>query len=781
MATERIHGYCPLCNSRCGCVSLVEDGRLVGVEPDPEHPTGQVLCVKAQAAPELVDSDARLLHPLRRASPKGGDASPGWRPVSWEESLDAIAGRLRAIAAQYGPESVAFAVATPSGTAIADAFGWIHRLAHAFGTPNVMFATENCNWHKDHAAAHTFGAGIGTPDFEQSGCILLWGFNPTVTWPVYAQAVVRAKRRGAALIVVDPRRAGLAAQADEWLPVRPGGDGPLALGLAGAMIGHGWFDEAFIRDWTNGPFLVREDGRLLTGADLLANGSADERLVWDASGARPVRYDPKTRRYESEAVRPALGGRYRIETVEGAVVCRPAFERFAELCRAYPPERVEAETGVPAAQIVKTARLLFERRPVAYFHWTGICHHADATQTGRAIGLLYALTGSYDAPGGNVHFARPPLNDIFGWDLLAPEQKAKTLGLGERPAGPPAKGWITSKDLVRAVLSGDPYPVRALVAFGANFLLTKPHTQGLSEALAGLDLYVHADLFETPTSRHADFLLPVASAWERPGLAAGFQIGAEGEARLQWRPAVVAPRGEARSDTWIVFELARRLGLGDRFFDGDMERAVEHLLAPSGTTLEALRAAPRGVAAAGATVYRKYEKRGFATPSGRLEIYSERLLAAGADPLPSLKPPAPTVPAPFPLLLTCAKWPHFCHSQHRGLPMLRRRNPEPLVQVHPETGAARGIADGQWVVVRTALGQFRARARFERGLRKDTVCAQYGWWEGCPSLGLPGFVVGGAGNGSYNAVISAEEYDPISGSNGLRGVACDLRPEGSAP
>ena len=148
---------------------------LQSVEPDLEHPTGSGFCLKGRAAPELVYSPDRILHPLIRTKPKGA-ADPGWDRVSWDEALDVVTSQLQSIARARGPEAVSFAVTTPSGTAIADSFAWINRLAHAFGSPNTVFATENCNWHKDVAPAYTFGTNIGMPDYERTGCVLLWGF-----------------------------------------------------------------------------------------------------------------------------------------------------------------------------------------------------------------------------------------------------------------------------------------------------------------------------------------------------------------------------------------------------------------------------------------------------------------------------------------------------------------------------------------------------------------------------------------------------------------------------
>ncbi|MGH7316196.1 MAG: molybdopterin-dependent oxidoreductase, partial [Candidatus Rokuibacteriota bacterium] len=267
MATERIPGFCALCRSRCGCVSVVEDGRLVAVEPDPSHPTGAALCVKGRAAPELVYAEDRLLHPMRRTRPKS-DPEAGWERISWDEALDWTAARMREVARRHGPEGVAFGVTTPAGTAVSDGFLWILRLIRAFGSPNMVWGEELCAWHRDFVTAFTFGVDIGTPDFDRTGCLLLWGHNPSATYLAQATAVQDATTRGAALVVVDPRRAGPAAKADQWLRVRPGTDGALALGLAAVMIAEGWYDRAFIRDWSNGSFLVRADtGCLLTAAD----------------------------------------------------------------------------------------------------------------------------------------------------------------------------------------------------------------------------------------------------------------------------------------------------------------------------------------------------------------------------------------------------------------------------------------------------------------------------------------------------------------------------------
>jgi anaerobic selenocysteine-containing dehydrogenase len=761
--TERIHGYCALCRSRCGCVSVVDGGRLVAVEPDPEHPTGKSLCVKGRAAPELVESPGRLLHPLRRTRPKG-DPDPGWTRIGWDEALDWTAARMRAVAERHGPEAVAFAVTTPSGTAMSDSLGWIERLIRLFGSPNMIYAAELCSWHRDFATAYTFGYDVGTPDFARTGCLLLWGHNPSTSFLAQATAAAEARSRGAALIVVDPRRAGLAHRADQWLRVRPGTDGALALGLAHVMISEGWFDEAFIREWSTGSCLVRDDtGRFLTPADLGTGGTGRH-------------------------VAGALRGTVIRDTPAGPVTCRSAFERYAALCAEYPPARVEAITGVPAQQVVATARLLWERRPVAYFHWNGLEQHTNATQTVRAISLLYALTGCMDTPGGNVRPNLPPTNDLAPLSLIADAQLAKALGRRERPLGPGRHGWVTARDVYTAILRDEPYPVRGLVGFGSNLLLSQPDPDLARAALARLDFMVYADLFMTPTAALADVVLPVASAWERQGLRVGFGPTLEGEGHVQLRVRVLPPRGEARSDTWIACRLAERLGFGAQFFDGDEEAGYRHVLAPTGVTLEDLRAAPQGVRVPREPRHRRHAEpieggvRGFPTPSGRVEIYAEAFLDHGQAPLPEYVEPAaspvsrPDLAADYPLVLTSAKVVQFCHSQHRALPTLRGQNPDPLVELHPDTAAARGIAAGDWVTIRTPRGGTRARARFNSTLAPGVACAQFGWWQACEALGMPGYAPDGPATANYNAAIATDVADPVSGTVPLRSFLCEITP-----
>jgi anaerobic selenocysteine-containing dehydrogenase len=711
--------FCPLCVSRCGATATVEDGRLLALRPAPGHPTGQALCVKGKAAPEIVNHPDRLLAPLRRTAPKGA-GDPAWEAIGWDEALDTIAARLTAIAEESGPEAVVFGSASPSTSAMSDSVDWVVRLKRAFGSPNFCSYLELCGWGRFMASIYTYGEpvpGAYLPDLENAGCILFWGYNPSVARLAHATATTAALRRGAKLIVVDPRRAGLASKAQQWLRVRPGTDGALALSVTHVMLERGWYDAEFLHDWTNAFDVI------------------DGRVVLDLIKAECARFEPRA---------------------------------AAEI------------TGVPADQIVATAQLLWDARPVAFYTWSGLEQHSNATQTVRAIGQLYALTGCIDAPGGNVLFTSVPTNAIDGAELLSPQQRAKAIGVQDRPLGPARFEFITGEDLYRAAIDHVPYRARALVNFGANLVMGHGNSARGRDALAALDFFAHADLFMSPTAEQADIVLPVTSAFESEALRVGFEISQDAQSTVQLRAPLARPRGQARSDLQIVFGLALRLGLGDQFFGGDIHAAWRHQLAPSGITLEQLREHPEGVRLPLRTKHRKYLDRGFRTSTGKVELYSPAFAAAGYPPIPTYAEPGigplsrPDLTAEFPLVLTCAKSLFFCESQHRQVRSLRSSAPDPQVEVHPETAAARGIAAGEWARLSTPSGSIRARAKLNPNLAPNVVVGQHGWWQACPELGMDGYPPFGEDSANLNLVLDQGPSDPVSGSSPLRAALCEL-------
>jgi anaerobic selenocysteine-containing dehydrogenase len=289
--------------------------------------------------------------------------------------------------------------------------------------------------------------------------------------------------------------------------------------------------------------------------------------------------------------------------------------------------------------------------------------------------------------------------------------------------------------------------MRGLIGFGHNMLLARSDPMRSRAALAALDFYAHADMFLGPTAAMADVVLPIASCFEREALKIGFEISEEAQSLVQYRQAVVPPPGLARSDTDVIFDLARRLGLAEQFWDGDIDAAYRHQLKPSGISLEQLRAEPAGVRVPLTTKYSKHaeqdpkgDPRGFATPSRKVEFWSDTLGDHGYAALPLFIEPqigpvaAPTVAARFPLVLTCAKPTLFCQTQHRALPSLRNRHPHPEVEMHSVAAAARGIVAGDWVSIETPAGAMRARVHLNDQLDPRVVVGEHGRWQSCDEL-----------------------------------------------
>jgi anaerobic selenocysteine-containing dehydrogenase len=781
-----------MCIAQCGVVATVEDGRFTKVTPDPEHPNAGI-CVKGSAAPEIVYSPDRLRHPMKRTRPKGApDPDPGWVEISWDEALDTTAKRLLGVRAQHGAEAVVFGCSTPAGSAASDFHEWLSRLANAFGSPNWLSSIHICTWNTTFGAKHTFGTPAAPPDYENTRCILLWGANPRATFTTSAQRISKAIAGGAKLIVIDPREHQLALQADCWLRVRPGSDSALALGMIHVLIEERLFDESFIREWTNGIFLIREDtGLPLTEQDLVYTGVPDSFVVWDTLRGAPTIYRPDTG-YIDNGVRPALVGRFTCNLAQGATVsCRPAFALFAERAAQYAPERSESLTWVSAEAVRRAARLFASERPSCFFSWAGLEMHTNAMQINRAVCCFYALTGQFDEPGSNVVSAMTPTRFLMGLDLLPKEKASLRLGLHDHPLGPPSDpGHVQATGVYDAVLSGRPYPVKAMALFGSDPLVRYGDVSRGKQAFSALDFYVHMDLFANTTSSFADLLLPASASWESEALNPNFcLVKGSAQAAAGWtqlRKVVVPPQANTRSDLAVIFDLACRLGLGNCFFGGDLEAAWRYQLEPWGITLEQLRANPIGIKSKVATKYRKYadldpsigQPRGFPTASRKLELYSARFAAAGYDPLPCHSEPAespiatPESACKYPLILTSFRHLQFVDQQHRNIPRLRRAVREPVVEIYPRTAAEIGVLDGEWVNLETVAGKIRLKAKYNDALHPRVVCAPYGWWQGCSELGLPAYDPFSQNGANVNLIISNDYIDPISASVPHRSRMC---------
>jgi anaerobic selenocysteine-containing dehydrogenase len=819
--TRFVRGYCALCTAHCATIATVENGRVTRLDPDHDHPNGGVMCIKGKAAPELVYHPDRLDYPLKRTRPKG-DADPGWQRVSWDRALDEIAQRISDIRARYGAKAIALAKGTKSGTSVDDAERWLGRLLYSIGSPNWVSTTHVCNWHKDTGFSYTFGANLPTPDLEHSKTFLLWGHNPSSTSLILAHDIVQARARGMKTVVIDPRRIGIGAQANILLQPRPGTDGALALALIHCLVEESWYDAEFVRRWTNGILLLNTaTDRLLTEAEISSGGRADRFVVWDEATGQPAIYDPDSGQYERDGVTPSLFGVRSLERTDGnKITCKPVFERLGEITVPFAPERSEQIHLVPADKVWQTALLLAHNRPVSMYMWNGLGQHTNATQTSRAIACLYALLGDFDRPGGNVIFPKVKVNEVDGKEFLPKQAAAARLGRERKPLGPPAKpGNCAAYDVFTAILEETPYAIKALLNFGSNTVMSTADSRRARDAMKELDFAVAADLFMTPTAELCDYVLPATSFLEMSNMTTAFEHRRRGKTHLQYRAAVVEPLAERRSDTWIIFELAKRLGLGDNFWNGDIEAAYKYELQPSGITLEELKANPGGISRPIEPSYEKHAKkssfhppsskhvlseveggdrggfptretadkksaiaRSFATPTKKVELYCKQFADHGIAALPEYVEPAfsplsrPDLAAQFPLVLTNAKFTTYVHSQQRALPSLRKVSPEPSADIHPETALCYGVKNKQWMIVESPRGAIRVKARVTTDIIPGVICCQHGWWQDCKVLELPGYNPYEATGANPATLVGSEIADPVSGSLPHRSNLCRVKP-----
>lgn len=252
MAATRVRTICFECHSRCGVFLSVEDGKIVGIQGDKDHPFSHgYTCPKGRACMEMIYHKDRITTPLVRTGQRG---SHMFRKASWDEALDIVATRLSDIREKYGAESIVFGSGTTRGMA-----PYLNRFLTLLGSPNFMAPSNMSGGPIIVGSGVTCGFGLVDPDYADSRCILLWAHNPENSWPgLYLYDIRKGLKNGAKLIVIDPRETNFAKKADHWLQIRPGTDVALALCFIHLIIENGLYDKEFVEQWTTGFDQLRE-------------------------------------------------------------------------------------------------------------------------------------------------------------------------------------------------------------------------------------------------------------------------------------------------------------------------------------------------------------------------------------------------------------------------------------------------------------------------------------------------------------------------------------------
>ena len=457
------------------------------------------------------------------------------------------------------------------------------------------------------------------------------------------------------------------------------------------------------------------------------------------------------------------------------------FEELKERVQEYPPERVAEITWIPAEDIEKAARTYATTKPATIYAQVANEQSFNSTQTCRAVACLRAITGNLDVKGGNVFNCVGSGFSVFGgmWFCakkwrLPEELEEKRLGAKEFPllCGPPSPiGVIHWPTLCKAVLTEKPYPIRAMFVAN-NLLLAMPNSREVYKALNKLDFLVVEELFMTPTAELADIVLPSATWLEMD------EIVDRSLNTLCTRRKAIEPVGECWDELKITYELANRMGLKFSIWPelNHYEEYEDYRLRGAGITFADLK--QKGYVST-PMEYKKYERDGFKTPSGKVELYSSVFKEFGYDPLPTYVEPfespisTPELVKEYPfILITGGRNIVYRHSMGRNIPWLRELVPDPVMQIHPETAEELGIREGDWVWIETPRGEGRIKqkAKLTQGIHPKVVHYMAHWWY--PEKPAPDH---GLWESNINVVTSSDPpYEVICGGCPTRGLLCKI-------
>ncbi|MBF0371545.1 MAG: molybdopterin-dependent oxidoreductase [Magnetococcales bacterium] len=451
------------------------------------------------------------------------------------------------------------------------------------------------------------------------------------------------------------------------------------------------------------------------------------------------------------------------------------FEALKERVAECTPQWAEEITWVKAADIEKATHTFATLKPAILEWGLGLEQNSNSLQTVRAVAILRALAGNIDVPGGdifgmNIINAYPTLKEKLPKGMLKKRLGGETFKLlgGWRAFMPSAH----IPTLFKAIRTSDPYRVRALMLFGNNPLTTIANSREVYESLLKLDLLVATDLFMTPSAELADYVLPAAH-WTEVEQVIGYPLVVENLVMAQQKCAQV---GDSRQDEWILDELMARLNL-----PGSEERlpqVMNRQLEPLGIDVETLK--KQGAVVHPPHVYQKYSEKGFRTPSRKVELYCKSLKRLGYDPLPSfVEPPespysTPELAREFPYVLTTGgRAKEFFQSEGRQVQQLRKRHPDPLMELHPEIAAKHDIKAEDWVVVSSPRGRARMKAVVTENIHPQVIHIEHAWW--FPERPGPDH---GVWESNANVLTNnAPPYDPGFGSYQLRGLLCKIEKE----
>jgi anaerobic selenocysteine-containing dehydrogenase len=645
IALRTVRAACPHdCPDTCAMQVSVDPAteRVVRIQGRAEHVTTHgALCTKVSRYAERTYHPERVLTPLKRVGPKGAGQ---FVPVTWDEALADIAARLKAIAARDPEAILPYSYAGTMGLLQGESMA--ARFFHRLGASRLNRTI--CASAGGDALAATYGGKVGmhVRHFAESRLIVIWGSHSIASNLHFWTFAQQAKRAGAKLVCIDPRRTETADKCHTHLQLRPGTDGALALALMHELIVHGWLDQAYL------------------DAHVQAEG-------WPALRERALQWPP---------------------------------ERAAEVC------------GLPVAQIRDLARDLGTTTPAAIRLNYGMQRVRGGGNAVRLIALLPCLTGAWRHRAGGL------LLSSSGWfgairDDAARQRPDLLAGRTPRTLNMSTIG----DDLLREASPDFGTKVEALIVYNSNPVAVAPESPKVVRGFARDDLFtVVLEHFLTDTADHADYVLPATTQLEHLDLHTSY-----GHTDVLLNEPAIQPLGESLPNTEIFRRLAAAMGFDEPCFRDSDEALAEQTLRGA-VTYAALKASPGWLSLPIADA--PFAEGGFPTHDGRVQIDVPGLG------LPDFVPPwesvasAPALAVRYPLAMISPPARNFLNSTFVNVKSLRDIEAEPIVEIHPDDAAARGLADRALVRVFNDRGSYHCTARVSTRARPGVVNGLGIWW-----------------------------------------------------
>ena len=737
----------------CGMIAHVRDGNLVktSVAKDDHPHWDRRPCLRGRSHVQWIYHPDRIKFPMKRL--EGTERGAGqWERISWEEAIDLIVARFKALRGEFGDGCVVMPNLTGTYSSVNGFMGGILRFQNVTGITPMDFSL-------DYAAACGysrvfFGANAAVTNSEGSQpwamlnarTVLLWGINMPESRPQYWHWVMDAKEKGARIVSVDVRYTTQSAKADENVFLNPGTDTALVLSMMNVILENEWYDLDFITKYTVAPFLVKEsDGQFLKASDFSGDISETAATGTSASGVPVVGFSAEDLAggdlavsdpylvYDQDrdafapvdvAANPVLTGSFNANGI--SVV--PAFSLLKNLISQYPPSTAAEITGVSEEQIVGLARAFAKEGPVYICSLYGFDRYDNGDLTAQALCVLSALVGNIGKPGASVGSAAGAVSQNFAY--TAPTKPGPGLPL------------LCFPDVVKTgKLGAMDFPVKAMFSMAANPIANCADANEFkNEVLPLLDFVVTHDSIMSDTAQYSDVVLPAAHWFEvddmqSPACAPFFQINEK----------CIEPLYEAKSNIEVLSLIADGLGYGEYFQytpDDYMKMALDSdELRALGITLEALKEKKRLYAMNEGLVDTNWPTRQFPSPSGRLEIYQPNVVkridwGQEFDPttrqLPYYQEPLEAgagseLAGSYPLncIQEHGRW--RVHTTFGKLPILRELSPEPIIYLARSDAEARGIVDEDIVRVFNDRGEVVIKAIIDDGLPSGLVNLPKGW------------------------------------------------------